>query len=630
MTVTRVQTIITFHQPLTASEAEVEAACERGYAPLLDAIAAVPQAHVAVHFSGHLLDVLSRRQSEILTRVKALVMSGQAEVLGGLFYGAVPALMHELDVRGQVEMMNEYWESAVGKAPTNFWLPELAWSDELPRLLDETGLTCGFVSANQILWPGAERAPLVVVERGGRSVGAFVLDPELSASLTTESVTGWADRLATRGSALVSVWARAEELGLKPGTAERLFAGKWLAQWLQLLAGARPGIESVLPNAALATAKPAIPVRLSHVLPSELKARGVLAGDVAWTEFVARFPALDTVYRRSLRVSDKLREAIDTMEADGLEDAWSDALATAQRLVFGAQSPDIYWRGPMPGFADAALRDAVVDRLSEAEAMIDTLVQGEEDWISVEEADHDGDLTDEIFVANRLLGAWIAPAKGAWFRALDDRDAARNILDVDGACLCERLLPADAARAEAFGAGTTIVPELTSRTQTDKSEINEEGDGTYHLEVQTRMSLPGVKPVSAIVHKSVDIPIDRAEVTLRYELEAEGAALVAVQIPIRLSAEPSQVSVNGKPVPALDVEVAEARTVVIEAPQGTTLTIDCEPALDIWLMPPASGEPSHGLYVVALLRADRVKQATLKLALAGEADEAEAAEAAAA
>ena len=624
MSAMRVQVVIAFHQPLTASETQIEAACERGYAPLLDAIALQPKAKVALHFTGHLLDILSRRQPELLGNVKALVASGQAEVLGGLFYGAVPSLLHELDVRGQIEMMAEYWESTVGAAPAGFWLPELAWSEELPRLLDETGLRYGFASSSQILFPSSARSPLGFIECGGHGVAAYVLDPDLSKALLYDPVSAWVDALANReGAGLVTVWARAEDLGLKPGSAERCFSGGWLAEWLQVLGGGRAGIESVLPGPSLVQTKPALPVRLAPSLPGELGACGVRPGAVTWTQLALESPALDVVYRRMLRVSDKLREAIDAMEADGLEDAWSDVLATAQRLVFSAQSPDVCWRGPHQGFADPCLRDAVVDRLCEAEAMIDTLVQGEQDWISAEEADRDGDLVDEIFIANRLLGVWIVPAHGGILRAIDDRDAARNILDVEGAALRERFLPADAVRSEVIGAKSSALLETRGKTEIEKSEIDEEGDGTYHLKVRTRLGLPGLKPASVLIRKSLDVPIDRAELTLGYELETEGAGLVAVEIPVRLAAEEVAVLVNGKPVEHLDAEIPEVETIVFKASHGTTLTLCCEPALDVWLAEATPGEPDKGLWVLPLLRPDRVTTATLKLVLRGDSSKAD-------
>ena len=335
-----------------------------------------------VPFTGHLLDVLTRRQSELLGKVKRLVAAGQAEVLGGLFYGAVPALLNELDVRGQIEMMAEYSESAVGAAPAGFWLPELAWSEELPRLLDESGLSYGFASSSQIAWPGAARAPLTTIECGGHGVAAYLLDPELSTALHERAGERLADRLATREDAgLVSVWVRAEDSCLDPKGAERAFACGWLAEWLRLLGGDRAGIESVLPGAALAQAKPALPVVLVPGLPAELRARERGPG---------RRPGCSS---RSSRRRSMRSIGACCASATSCARRFTAWRPTASKTPGATCSPPpSAWcsrrrpptstgAGRTRASPDRRLRDEVVDRLAEAEAMIDTLVQGEEDWI---------------------------------------------------------------------------------------------------------------------------------------------------------------------------------------------------------------------------------------------------------
>ncbi|MBI5510970.1 MAG: hypothetical protein HY903_19590 [Deltaproteobacteria bacterium] len=623
MAVTRVQVVVPFHLALAASEAEIEAAGERVYGPILDAISAAPRMRVALHFTGHLLDVMSRRQSPVLAKVKALVSAGQAEVLGGLFYGAVPALQNENDLRGQIEMMTEYWESALGAPPTSFWLPELAWCDELPRLLEETGLGSGFVSSSQVNWPSAGRASLVRIERGGRGIAAFVLDQELSAAAHTETAAAFVQRLLlSYPGQLASLWLRAEALGLEPGTYSRCFEARWLAEWIQAITGAEAELEPVLPAAALGPAKPALPVRLRPELAAELGARGILAAAPSFSDFVAESTALDTLYRRMLRVSDRLREAIDTMEADGLEDSWSDVLATAQRLVFAAQAPDLFWRGRGLGFDDPRLRDAVSDRLCEAEAMIDQLVQGEEDWIAVEEEDRDGDLLDEVFVSNRHLAVWISTAQGGWVRSLEDRDSGRNVLDVDGAGISERLLPADVNRAEAMSPDRAQIPPTSMSTAVDKSEIDEEGDGTYHLETKNDLQAAGVRPLAALVRKSIEVPIDRAELTLTYDVS--GNAIVAVEMPVRLGSDPVELAANGAPV-AQDAELVEVERLKVRALSGTVLELVATPPLDMWVAPaaqPAGVDCHTGLWITALIRPDRAPHTVLKLTLSGDAAEA--------
>jgi hypothetical protein len=208
----RAQVVIAFHQPLTASELDLEEWWDGPYKELLDAVEA-SGAKVAVHFTGHMLDYLARRREEILLRIKGMAKAQKLEVLGGLFYAPIAALLPELDVRGQVEMMSEFWQSLLGWAPQGFFLPELTWCAELPRLMQDSGLAYGFASGSQVA--GAQSG-LGVIERGEQRVAAFVLDANLSSALPARPVSEWmealADRVNGQGERVVSVWVRAEDL----------------------------------------------------------------------------------------------------------------------------------------------------------------------------------------------------------------------------------------------------------------------------------------------------------------------------------------------------------------------------------------------------------------------------------
>ncbi len=602
MSTKNLQIVMPFHQPLTASETELEAICAQVYAPLLDAIAQ-SGVKVAVHFTGHLLDFLSRHPDDLLARIKVMAKLGQIEILGGLFYGGVPALLPELDVRGQLEMMTEYWESMVGNAPQGFFLPELAWSAELPRLFEDTGFGYGFISSQQITLPETANPSLVTLLRGGKQLGAFVLDAPLSEALLHDDAATWMSRLAARGP-LTSVWIRAESLGLWPGTRERAYEQGFLNQWLSALAAGTHDVTTVLPNAALALAKPATPAALKPGLAPELGAHQGLD----WQEFIVFSPLLDTVYRRMLRVSDKLREAIDTMEQDGLEETWSDALATAQRLVFAAQAPDLYWQGPHPGFDNPVLRDAVVDRLSEAEGMIDGLVQGESDWIAVEEDDRDGDLVDEVFVANRHLSAWLLPQAGAKLKSWDDRDSGKNLLDLTGEGTSEALLPLHGTLDDLTDAPAPLT------TAVIRSEVDEDGDGTYWLHVRMGLSSVAAPNLVGDIEKRVSIPIDRAETTLRYTTTTPVGALLAITLPLRLPPD-TRITVNDGPVDLVAASYPDVQKLTLASDAGPHLHIGFSPALTVWLAPVPQAPGS--LVVVPVVRLNDQAEATLTLCVTG-------------
>jgi len=178
---------------------------------------------------------------------------------------------------------------------------------------------------------------LAVIERGSHRVAAFLLDDPASASVATAGVPGWLDaliqRTQSRDEALVSVWQRAEKLVTKPGD---------LTGWEELLAaldGGRPELMTVLPHRNIRLGRPAAPVDLTDCCVVEQAPYGSRERASLWAQFPREHHDIDTLVRRMQRASDKLREAVTTMEEEGAEESWSDGLATAQRLVFSAQSP---------------------------------------------------------------------------------------------------------------------------------------------------------------------------------------------------------------------------------------------------------------------------------------------------
>jgi hypothetical protein len=662
------QVVIPFHQPISASTEAMNAAIESCYAPLVDAIEARGEARIAVHFSGHLLDHLARAHEAFLMKVRDLAKAGQVEVLGGLFYGGLPGILPEVDVRGQIEMMGQFWESYLGWTPVGYWLPELAWGPELPHLLDETGLDYGYVSSSQIY--SAEHRGLVTVTRADERLKLFVCDEQLSSALPGRPVDEWIDAVIDRGAKsgrVVTTWVRAESLGLEPGTAKWCKDGGWLGDWLAALSGGRPELEPVLPAAAIERARPALRVSLKPGTAPEI---GALESPQSWHDYVRLYPEVDALYRRMLRSSAKLAEAISTMEEESLEDDWSDALATAQRLVFAAQSHDPYWRGPNPGFTEPALRDAAIGRCIEAANMLDALVQGEDDWISTEEEDLDGDLVDEVFVSTAQLDAWIVPAQGGIVRTLDARARHRDLLDtgvrrkepffpqipdaprderpidapVRGGNLrrLDDVLPiaADAAPhrgivTRVYDAGTTR-DEMLAGHATDllpaglawdiaQNAIDEEGDCSYTLKLHGEAALAGLEARQLVLDKSLRVPIDAAELTLGLAAQLEGReALVATEIPVRLAQPVARLLVNDVEASLAAGHFPDADSVKLSAEDGEMVELVFSQPTDIWLVPldttlrtlEGYRAVSQGTLVVVVMRLERALEASITIRLA--------------
>ena len=669
----RIQVVIPFHQPLTTSDADLAEACKTCYVPILDAIEQAEDLRVCLHFNGHILDYLARKQEDVLLRLKTLNKRGQVEILGGLFYGGIPALLPEMDVRGQIEMAGEFWDSYLGMVPKGLWLSELAWTPELPRLLEETGMDYSFIASGQLHMKEGTQRSLGCVERGGQAMAAFVLDSVLSSNLPGRPVHEWVqgavDRGIKNGHRLINVWVRAESLGLEPGSAEHcLGPDGWLKQWFAALSEAN-GLEPVLPEGTFPQVRPVEPLRLRNSVAPELHPMaGASDALVDWTDFPFEYAEVDTMYRRMLRASEKLREAIGIMEDEELEETWSDKLATAQRLVFGAQAPDAYWRGTGPGFGDPALRDATMARLQRAEAMIDMLVQGEEDWLSTEEEDLDGDLSEEVFVSTRHLMAWLVPSHGADIRSLDNRASERNVFDVgsrrqepyfasmakapkgkqptpsgkrgenlvrltddlptDADAIPRRgmrhwIVEQDTSPQEFFSGSAVDLPSSRASWDVMNNGIDEDGDCSYTLSISSQLPLQGHKPRTLHVQKDLNIPIDSATVQQDIKMRLEGgpAVLWGLEIPVRLGLGPMKVLADGHEAVQSKPLLHGVKLLRLEAQDGEAMEIEFAAGTDVWWLPVRTSlrdldgyrAVDQGVVVVPVVRVDQ--EVTLSMTL---------------
>jgi hypothetical protein len=341
---------------------------------------------------------------------------------------------------------------------------------------------------------------------------------------------------------------------------------------------------------------------------------------VDWQSFV-HVPEIRAVHRRMLQVSDKLREAIAMMEDEGLEDDWSDALATAQRQLFAAQAPEAYFNPVVPSGSKRDVpvptrtRERTMQLILRANSRLDGLLQGEDDWIGAEEEDRDRDLCEEVIIANARAGAWLVPATGT-VNSFDYRARHRNVLDVargrDIVCHCQGegccghdgstvpsagmamgadatvvepskseitpalpvgqpygivswLLEADTTPAEVYsGAALDLLPNDLAWDVQDNA-IDEEGDCSYTLRLAATTPLRGRAERSVVLERRFQLPFDAARLSVEQDVLLQGSpeVLLATQIPVRLRGADAALFVDGEQI-TLEGNGATARNAVLE------------------------------------------------------------------
>lgn len=644
------QTVLSWYQPLTTTPDEVSRYVDACCRPLLAAIRERPKARLALHINGNLLDQFARHHESLLFEIKALAKSGQVEVLGGLFYGGLPHMLSDADVGGQVEMMSEFWESYLGAAPVGMWLPKGGFCVELPRLMADSDIRFIYAPARLLAGTSLAGGGCGVLRRGEDSLAVFALDEQLSEGIARDDIDTWVDALIDRASPYrlghVHTVHVAGEALCRDGVLDTVRADLWLAA----IGGERSEITSVLPTAALSECRPASLVKLLD----------------DGTELSAE-PHMQTLHALMARTSARLRDAIAIMEDEDLVDDWSDELATIQRLLFAAQSPDAY----LSSTWSADHRDATLTNLFEASRRLDVLQQGEEDWIEADEEDRDSDLFDEVFVSTQSLMAWLCPERGGEVRALVHRPSLRSMLDYPpltafleapprtsdrdtdeiehDATVIDGVSPASAPPS-CFGRGGTPIPaghqggirawvvehgtspaELESGSavqlftkdpiyRIEENSIDADGDCNYRLRLETDGDLAGHKPRHLRLWREISVPIDQPRISLRTQAELNGPGDISVllEVPLRLGAEPEEITVNHQPVgltrerptPRGPTEWNDTTHVSITGGEQQ-LYLELSTPTDVWLLPHA--ERRDCLTLVVALRVEEQAEVTATL-----------------
>jgi hypothetical protein len=443
------------HQPVGNFDSVFERALERCYTPFLEGLGNHPGVCMGLHYSGPLLEWIEANQPEFLDRLGELVDRGQVELLGGGFYEPMLSVLPESDAIGQLEMMREYLQRRFGSTPSGVWLTERVWEPELASLLSRAGVGYTLTDDTHFFYAGIKPQRLFgyyVTEKAGDTVAVFPIDQGMRYAIpfrpAKEVIRELEKEAASQPRGLV-YGDDGEKFGVWPGTYSWVFEEGWLEEFFSALEesdvveaiapatylGQHPSSGRVyLPTASyeemLSWAMPAEAIERFEDFRQELeragisrKAQGFIRGGI-WQNFMAKYPEANHMHKKMLLVSRKLAEALED------EEPWTDEHEEARRELYRGQCNCAYWHGLFGGLYLPHLRDAIYRHLIGAESILDTRVQGDDDWISYDERDFDGDLDEEIIVENALINVYIDPGEGGSVVEVDYRPRTFCLTDV--------------------------------------------------------------------------------------------------------------------------------------------------------------------------------------------------------
>ncbi len=442
------------HQPVGNFDDVIDRAVEDAYRPMLAELEKHSGLRMVVHVSGCLLQVLEKRNPQLVETLARLARSGQIELLGGGYYEPIFPVIPAVDLRGQIEHMSRAIEKLSGRRPRGAWLPERVWESWLPAPLAEAGVEYLPVDDEHFRAAGLRSKSLTnrfIVEAAGRSVALFPIDEKLRYMIPFHPVSEVIDELKRRADenpdGVVVMTDDGEKFGVWPHTKESCWDKKWVPNFLEALAKESDWLRTTTFEEVVDSTEPAgaasipassyfemgewsLPVEASRdfaQLVRKLKkdkvwedVRPFIRGGT-WRGFGSKYP--ETRHRLA-RVRD-LSERVRPFDPTDPGDVPSD-----REALWRSQCNCAYWHGVFGGIYLPFLRAALSSALLRAEHRSDRASRTMAVGAHIRIADIDADGHPEACLSNGRLSLWFRSDEGGILEEMGDRLRLVDYADV--------------------------------------------------------------------------------------------------------------------------------------------------------------------------------------------------------
>ncbi|MBD3368199.1 MAG: DUF1926 domain-containing protein [Candidatus Eisenbacteria bacterium] len=458
------------HQPVGNLPHVFEEAYEKAYRPFLDALERHPGVRMVLHNTGPLLEWYEEHAPEYIDRVRALVESGQVELLTGGFYEPILSGIPSRDAEGQIRMLTEYTERVFGVRPRGMWLAERVWQPDLAATIRSAGVEYLPLDDYEFRLAGLSDDELTgdfMTEHEGGTVRVFPISKRLRYLIPfqdpEETLRHMRD-LADRGFGLTAVFGDdGEKFGIWPGTYDHVHSGGWLERFLEAIEGASDWLETATfadvidrcePRGRVYLPTSSYPEMMEWALPTPARRtyarllrevdesgrgdewRPFLSGGI-WKNFQTKYEESKLMTRKMWRVSDKLLEAErsgggqDVARELGEETRAHRGTPTAEDMkgarteLWRGQCNCAYWHGVFGGLYLPHLRSAVFEHLIRAENLLEE--KRGTSWDALDVLDHDLDGRDEVLMETQWANVYVSPERGGSIFELDLRREGVNL-----------------------------------------------------------------------------------------------------------------------------------------------------------------------------------------------------------
>ena len=496
------------HQPADNFPQVFENAYQKAYLPFVEALERHPNIRLSLHYSGCLLDWLRDNRHDFLKRIANLVDRGQVEIMTGGYYEPILPMIPDDDKFGQIAKLTSTILNEFNFSATGLWLAERVWEPQLPKTLAQAGVQWTVVDDNHfnmVGFKGEDHLGYHTTEDEGHTIKIFSSSKKLRYSipwLKVEEVIEYLSSQASYGENRIIVMGDdGEKFGLWPQTYQHCWKKGWMEDFLCALEKNSSWLKTIplgeyakcyppkgmvyLPTASYTEMQEwALPAESSyefHQIVKRLESenryditRYMHAG--FWRYFLAKYPEINSMHKKMLRVHDKVYRALETDSGDvGLEELWR------------SQCNCPYWHGVFGGVYLNHFRHGVYRHLLSAENAADDALNHGRPSIRSEMTDFDSDTKDELLIEGHLQNLYFDLSDGASLFEWDLRSLKYNL----GAVMTRRpeayhhdLIESERRQKEGTGQTEGV------KTIHDISRVKREGLGQYlHYDRYRRASL---------------------------------------------------------------------------------------------------------------------------------------------
>jgi 4-alpha-glucanotransferase len=446
--------IVHAHQPAGNFEHVFEECYANSYNAFLTLVEKHPKIRMALHYSGPLLLWFEKNHPEYFERLRALVTSGQVELIGGGFYEPILISIPEADRHEQITRLADYIDKHFGKRPTGAWLAERVWEPQLPSSLAAANVSYTLVDDLPFLAAGFEPNELFgpyITEDCGKSVWLFPGLKELRYLIpfrkVEECIAYFKNAARIHPGGAAAFGDDMEKFGVWPGTYQHCYTDGWLEDFFEALEENESWLKTATPSECIASHMPLgradLPTAsyeemMEWVLPTSTRLRyfalhkefsarpdllNFLRGS-GWRGFFRKYAESNLLHKKMLRVS----ACVAAVPPRRSSPEHTAQVQEARDRLLRGQGNDAYWHGVFGGLYAPHLRTELWRNLIRAETTVDQLTPGGT-VPRVEFLDYDADGDSELLFSAPEYQALLKPSDGATLSAFDFRPRAATLIN---------------------------------------------------------------------------------------------------------------------------------------------------------------------------------------------------------